>query len=864
MIPILGLIYFSSELFIQELSEQKQLKQLKYFLNDSIKISGLVHELQKERGLSAGLIGSKYTKFKEVLREQRKLTDAKLADLKQNNNSLKFLKNNKKNILKELENLSLIRKQVDKKQISFKDTLKYYSNINNKFLDFISRLSLIRQNDKMTQMGIAYVSLLRAKEASGIERAVLNNVFASGKMTYEVFKKFSVLNASHQTYIMNYKTLINKKKLDIFNQKMSDNCVYEVKKLREVAFAKVNKDRIISEIKQNAGYGGLIHSFKNYVLRGEEIYANNFNKKYKNIKLLIQEYNSMASTTKKEKELLSIIMDTFTMYKFGLKNVIKSHKKNHSIRYLDKIVKVDDKPAIEALNILSNNILDTSATDWFKVSTQRINILQDIETSFVLDMKNKMESLSQEIQKKFFINLAIFIVIIILLLIISTKIIYNITSSMQKFQNGLMTFFDYLTNKREEINPIQITSNDEFGQMAKVINENILKSKIYIEKFNQALTTQIDHATAASKAKSEFLANMSHEIRTPLNAVLGFIDLLKEDTKGRKSENYVNIIDDSSKTLLKIIEDILDFSKIESGKLDIEKVDFCSKYEFEVITHLFDAKCSQKNISLVLNLDENIPPVINSDPFRIKQIISNLLSNAIKFSGDGEKVIVSISYNEQRIFVSVQDQGIGISKNKLEHIFESFNQEDNTTTRNYGGTGLGLSISSELVALLGGELKVKSEEGVGSEFYFSIPVSIGKRVDCSIGVLDNSDFKNIKLLLVEDNKSNQIFMKVVLDKMNIKFDIANDGVEAISMFKTNSYDIVLMDENMPNMNGIEATKHILEYEKENSLEHTQIVALTANALKGDRERFLNSGMDEYLTKPLDKNKLSKILQNVMK
>jgi len=379
----------------------------------------------------------------------------------------------------------------------------------------------------------------------------------------------------------------------------------------------------------------------------------------------------------------------------------------------------------------------------------------------------------------------------------------------------------------------------------------------------KALKKQTLNAKKASSAKSEFLANMSHEIRTPLNAILGFVDMIKGETKETKTAQYIDIVDKSSKNLLQIIEDILDFSKIESGKLDIEKVDFNAKAEFEVITHLFQAKCSQKNISLTLNIDENLPQIINSDPLRIKQVITNLISNAVKFTTDGKNIIVTINYSNNLLFVSVKDQGIGIAKDKLLHIFESFSQEDSSTTREFGGTGLGLTISSALVKLLGGELKVKSEFGVGSEFYFSIPAAIGKDIIKTTQDTKEVVFKDKKILLVEDNKANQMFMKVLLKKLQLDYDIANDGLEAIKKFKDNKYDAILMDENMPNMNGIEATKRILEIEKEHNLPHTPIIALTANAIKGDRERFLEAGMDEYLTKPVNKKKLAEALKKIL-
>jgi len=402
---------------------------------------------------------------------------------------------------------------------------------------------------------------------------------------------------------------------------------------------------------------------------------------------------------------------------------------------------------------------------------------------------------------------------------------------------------------------------DENNKAIKMIGtvQDITEEK---EKLTELISLK-QKAEASVKSKSEFLANMSHEIRTPLNAILGFVELLKEESKGRKSMEYVEIIDSSSNSLLKIIEDILDFSKIESGKLDIEKIDFYTKSEFEVITHLFSAKCSQKDISLSLIQDENLPKIINTDPLRIKQIISNLLSNAIKFTDNGKRIIINISYENGFLTVSVKDEGKGIAKDKLSHIFEAFSQEDTSTTREFGGTGLGLSISSELVKLLGGELQVKSELGVGSEFYFSIPITIGDTIEKLVQREADISFNGKKILLVEDNPANQMFMKIILKKIDLEYDLANDGLEAIDKFQENNYDAILMDENMPNMNGIRATAELIKIEKERKLKHTPIIALTANALKGDRDRFISSGMDDYLSKPLNKKKLTEVLQKLI-
>ena len=385
-------------------------------------------------------------------------------------------------------------------------------------------------------------------------------------------------------------------------------------------------------------------------------------------------------------------------------------------------------------------------------------------------------------------------------------------------------------------------------------------------KYEDELIEQKEKAKASENVKAEFLANMSHEIRTPLNAMFGFITILKEKDMDDESRKYLNIIEKSGKNLLTIINDILDFSKIESGKMNIEKIEFNPKEEIEIIKNLFTSSASQKNI--LLKFDENnLKWNIVSDPTRIKQVISNLLSNAIKFTPENKKIILNVKYdeNKEELSVEITDEGVGIPKDKLNTIFDSFSQADNSTTRKYGGSGLGLTISSKLIELLGGKLKVESEVGKGSKFYFTIPAKKTK-------LIPKKEKKEIKktldekfdkyILVVEDNPANQMFMEVILDKMGVKFDMANDGVEAVKKFKQNKYDVILMDENMPNMHGIEATQKIRQIERENHLNHITIVALTANAMDGDKEKFILAGMDFYLSKPVDIEKLKNILRNI--
>ena len=378
-----------------------------------------------------------------------------------------------------------------------------------------------------------------------------------------------------------------------------------------------------------------------------------------------------------------------------------------------------------------------------------------------------------------------------------------------------------------------------------------------MQDMNELLEAEKNKAISATRVKGEFLANMSHEIRTPLNAILGFIGLLKEKPLDEEGLHYLHTIDNSGQSLLGIINDILDFSKIESGKFELDPVKFSPHYEFRLIADLFKAKCSEKNLDFVLELDKKLPETLQSDILRVKQVIANLLSNAIKFSKESQQVILKIGFNvhDSKLTCSVTDKGIGLTEDQQSHIFDAFSQAESSTTRKYGGTGLGLSISTKLVEMLGGKLKVTSKIQEGSCFYFTIPVKVVKGSIKLKEEVTTTSFKG-HILLVEDNTTNQMLMAAILKKQGVTFDLANDGVEAVEAIKRTDYDLVLMDENMPNLNGIEATKQVRNMG--NKFINLPIIALTANAMTGDREKFIAAGMDDYLTKPVNITELRKV------
>lgn len=415
------------------------------------------------------------------------------------------------------------------------------------------------------------------------------------------------------------------------------------------------------------------------------------------------------------------------------------------------------------------------------------------------------------------------------------------------------TFLD-ITERKEAEEQFSMMNSMlvESYKKQKKKTEEITAAKRQLEKSHSKMVAAKLDAEQASRSKSEFLANMSHEIRTPLNAINGFIGLLNDNETNPEKLNYLGIIKSSSSSLLQIINDILDFSKIESGKLSIELLDFNPEKEFLSTMELFKLKASEKEIKLYIDGCDTLPSVLYGDALRLKQILSNLLSNAIKFTADRGEVECKFRYREGRLCFTVKDNGIGIPQEKQKLIFDSFTQADGSTVRKYGGTGLGLTVSVRLAELLGGELTVESQEGVGSEFFFSAPLEL-RQVPDKKEEPKAEDVQKLSghTLVVEDNEANQMFVGIILRNAGLTYDTANNGLEAIEKFKTEKYKLIFMDENMPKLNGIGATKEILRIEQELGLKHTPIIALTANALVGDRQLFLDAGMDDYLAKPLE-------------
>ncbi|GAB3719649.1 ATP-binding protein [Flavobacterium koreense] len=422
------------------------------------------------------------------------------------------------------------------------------------------------------------------------------------------------------------------------------------------------------------------------------------------------------------------------------------------------------------------------------------------------------------------------------------------------FENKLIEAINKLSG-----NTIKRSNNSNIKELIKVLNSEIELKKEYQELLYIAKAS----AENANEAKSDFLSIMSHEIRTPLNAIIGLIYIMEKENTLVSFQENLEVLKHSSNNLFLLINNILDFSKIEAGKIEIESIPFNFKELIIQISKSLELKASENLNKISIEIDADFTPNLISDPLRLSQVITNLISNAVKFTKKGEIKVkvtqISLINGISTFKIQIIDNGIGIDVNKFQSIFEKFTQAETKTNRNYGGTGLGLVITKQLLQLLNSEIKLESEIGKGSNFYFVLQLPIDKNKTQHDDIMFSNeyvekDLNQMKVLLVEDNIINIKIAHKIINQWNVILDVAENGLIAVEKFKKFNYDIILMDLSMPIMDGYEATTIIRNLDKD-----IPIIALTASASYGYLDRAISIGINDYIIKPFSPKELNRKL-----
>jgi len=897
VVPILLLILLSGYFFVTSYVNYEKASALKTILNNNASLTKSLVQIGKERGLTSLYLGSEGKEFSELLKKQRVSTDKSFASLKQNLvykdtgfapallkmlgekdyiDDAKYAK-----LLNNLNSIGSIRKSVDTQSEEFKKIFfdGYTKKLATPTLDNISDIKNFALNTEISSLISSLLQLSIAKENAGLER---------GFIAYYMTKRAS-MSFEEIALWDNFKTKAN---------------AFDIKQVADpVLRAKLEKI---------------------------------FN----------------------DPKAIEIIKD---------------------LGETSSAIQTD----------VDNGDYAEDVVDWFTLQTQKISLLSKAEVTTASTLWEKSDAyLKEQIILLSIASVILFLSIILAFLGYHTtrdisRNIKELEDVLNKAVEDMKNSEQYLASDTANIENIELDTHEGTKEAYR-----FLETLVDTAKEDKLMALQ------ANEAKSLFLANMSHEIRTPLNGIVGFTEILRSTDLTAEQEEFLSIIDKSSENLLSIINNILDLSKIESNKIEIENIVFDASEEFESAIETYAVGAAEKNIDLNFYMDPTISNKLKGDPTKIKEIIINLLSNAIKFTSYGGEINLVIKKEEDDnnlITFSVQDNGIGMSKDQQSRIFDAFSQADVSVTRKYGGTGLGLTISSQFVELMGGKLELESAKDHGTTFFFTIPleevtsteanythaftdITIGKyeqdiptKLDSylekyfeyfgpavkhfeSVGELkelndhdvcknfwididkakqnildalgnidksklviianvtsrskieslgidqDNVIYKPItlsklkailtktssvapkileeattstatkfdaKVLVTEDNIINQKLITRILEEHGITVDLANNGLESFEKRRNNDYDLLFMDIQMPVMDGIEATHEILDYEEDEEEPHVPIVALTANALKGDRERFMSEGMDEYITKPIETSELLYILNKFL-
>lgn len=863
-IPIITLLCFIYNSFQKEQKTLHIQQHLSKHAAIAFSLSQVITELQKERGLTAGFTKKSPQNNQKLsqLMEQWKQTNRSIETYRQ-----KLLNHHHYSDIdtKHTQHLNTFAAFLLHREKIHQSILK--KDNNNVYFDDYTRaiyqgIIIIRHIDRTTtdihlfRMNSAYISLIQLQEQSAQERGLINGIYKTQKITTDNFRTLSTLISNQEIFLKYFYNEASDKYAQILTEKLQHPRVVKTQEITQDILNKISRQELLNELQQIIGYGGLIHLFKNYVIRGDEKYAEKFEQDFSKMETILQTYSFQENTTEHEKNLFRRIVTTFDTYKNLLTIVSQRKKTGYSITDIDKQVKVNDDIALSAIKQLRSRLTYYDASNWWEIASYKVNQFYQVKILLEKDINRQMLTVMNNASRSIYYYMLLVILTIFTTLFFAyflfkrlVKDITDIAHTMEDMQQG------------HNSQLLAVDGNDEISKMSHAFNQMILERV----KFENQLQSALENAEAAMLAKSQFLSTMSHEIRTPLNGVLGMSELLAQSQLTDEQHDYIETIMNSGKLLLTIINDILDFSKLEANSVELEHIRFnLEKMSFDTL-QLLSMTAAKKNIELIFNYPLDIPKYFIADPSRIRQILLNLINNAIKFTVSGHVLLeingLKLDPDLYRLTFSIKDTGIGISEKYRSHLFESFTQAEQSTTRQFGGTGLGLTISQKLVNLMGGNIEVTSEVNKGSHFYFSLTLAVSDSLSENL----ETDLTGIRVLVVDDNSINLTIIDKMLRHYNIEAVLLSTPEQVILILQESKksghpFDAVILDHDMPEIDGFKLAMMI---KKAPDINTVKMLLLTSGGMKGNAEKAKSADYLAYHTKPLRSDILMQSLNSVL-
>ena len=878
----------------------------------SIDISQLVGELQNERGLSAVHVGSAGELFGDEVRKQRQTTDTVIATLPgflnglPRNREFANLKGAWLDVLKTLEQRPAIYAEVDTADVE-SDFWAYYSELIGDIINLIQQTPIRGDDLEYARQIHAYTILLWLEERSGQERGMMSNIIAAGQFTPETFRTLNGYVAQQEALIGEFRLIASTEEWGALNAVLTGPESRQVSVLRQSVTYRLTKSDLLNQIQSQIGYGGLIHHFKNYVLRGADRYHKWFLEMFETAQSIIAEYHGLPGVSVTEQAAIDDIDHVLREYRDNLEIVTKIRNAGGAPQAIDETVIIDDKPALKAIETLRKYIVPTDAGGWFTLTTARINQIAEVRITIKERAMVHMDDLTRQANWALAIYAGGTAFILGLLLVLGGLVSNRLLSGIASISQTLKR----VEKQGDYSEKVLLNGNDEIAVMTQRINNHLSALEAALDQVNAILanaangdftkpfgtkdlpgdlgklmrgvetsTRRIEavmaeqkqtaetlrRATAeamqANSAKSEFLSSMSHELRTPLNAILGFAQLLRmspTNALNAKQKVAVNHIEKGGEHLLELINEVLDLARIESGSFSITVKPLHPEEVIKDSLSMAHSMAGKHFVTVEDRTSAAALPLILADPARVKQILLNLLSNAIKYNGKGGVVILeAMETSDGMVRFKVTDDGPGIDIDQQKDLFTPFSRLGQEG-KDIEGTGIGLTITQKLIERMDGTIDFESAPGRGSSFWVDLPTATmdegGERPSANrpasepVASIPAPGVARRKVLYIEDNPANLHLMEDIIDTFaDVKMISAHTAEIGLVMAMRDKPDLILMDINLPGINGDEAMR---ELKHNDTVSHIPVIAISANAMASDIERYMQAGFLDYLTKPFD-------------